>query len=250
MPPITNTEANQIVSIGNAYGGRPFWLEILREDSESDNIRRALLFIASLGIRGAELAIRLKLRHPSSRVRAAACKAVGRLMDLRATGILRELTSDPAILVRTEAHYALATLRRRRNGSHHSVCHSDLRGPRPLVLVSDDSRRVHQQISRLLSPYAFRMAFASTLVESIDMARLLFPDAIITDNQKGRDNRSGLRLTEAIANDQAFDNTTLIMISADRIQGPFLWEGGDVFYYKHFVPVQALAETVLGTALP
>lgn len=243
MACIDDYAAAQIVSIGNGYGGRLFWYEILREDSVSNSIRKALLYIGCLGLPGAESAIRQKLSHPSSRVRAAACKALGTLRDLTSVGLLQELETDSSPRVRTEAKQAVASLRAGSNGK--GTAPASAAGPdRPLVLISDDSAHVQDSITGMLTPFNFRFAYASSLQETMGMARRLRPDAILTDNQKGRDNQSGLRMTSMIAEDESQDETALVMVTADRIAGPFLWEGGDSFYLKPFIPAQALGETL------
>ena len=244
MPNADNLAAAQILSIGNGYGGRRFWFEILREDSVSDSIRRALLYIGCLGLPGAEVAIRQKLSHPSSRVRTAACRALARLKDLPSADALHELSADPSPRVRIEARRALDSFRM--NGNGKGATTSDAHSlDQPLVLISDDSARVQDGITQMLEPFDFRFAYASSLPETMEMARRLRPNAILTDNQKGRDNQSGLRMTSMIAEDEGQDDTALVMVTADRIEGPFLWEGGDSFFLKPFIPAQALGEALL-----
>lgn len=240
MPCIDDHAAAQIVSIGNGYGGRLFWYEILREDSVSDSIRKALLYIGCLKIPGAEMAVRQKLRHPSSRVRAAACKAVHLLKDAGAYEVLEELETDPSPRVQAEAQRAIHALRTGSNGKCRQNA-NQARSGRPLVLISDDSAQVQDHMAEMLAGYDFRLAFACSLPETMEMAARLHPDAILTDNQKGRDNQSGLRMTGMIARDEGRDDTGLVMVSADAIAGAFLWEGGDRFFKKPFIPVEALA---------
>jgi len=243
MPCIDDRAAAQIVSIGNGYGGRLFWYEILREDSVSNNIRKALLYIGCLSIPGAELAVRQKLHHPSSRVRSAACKAVSLLKDAASIEALHDLDADPSPRVRTEARRALVALHVKGNGKETAAPEPADPG-QPLVLISDDSARVQDQMTQMLTPYDFRLAYASSLPETMEMAHRLLPDAILTDNQKGRDNQSGLRMTGMIAQDEGHGDTGLVMVSADPIAGPFLWEGGDRFFLKPFVPTEALARAL------
>jgi len=63
-------------------------------------------------------------------------------------------------------------------------------------------------------------------------ALLLKPLAIVTDNQKGRDNLSGLNMTWDICRIPELRETVLFMLSADYVEVAFLWGGGDCFIHK------------------
>lgn len=232
----------QILMMGNAYGGPPFWYEILREDMEAENIRRALLFVGCLGAHGCEEAVRNKLHHPDSRVRAWACYAAGELRDEEARGIIRKLTADSSARVRQQARSSLHRLDpggRRPASSRIAAPSQDA-----LVLISDDSGRIQDQLASALRPKGFQLAFASSEDETYEMASRLWPWAVITDNQKGRDNLSGLRMTQHLASMPGLRETIVIMLSADLVEGAFLWNGGDRFLPKIAPALLALVASI------
>lgn len=242
--PHTRTAA-QVVALGDAYGGRLFWYEILRTDSYNDSIRKALLYLGCLGMAGPELAIRQKLFHQCSRVRSAACRAVGLLRDAPSAEILSDLESDFSARVRCEARRALRALGVEANGRE-KVSTDEEPGDknRPLILISDDDPTVQDRLAGLLSPHGFRLAYACSLEETMAMATRLEPKVVITDNQKGRDNQSGLRMTRMFAQDDYYDDMGLVMISVDPIAGPFLWEGGDRFYWKPMFSAEEMVNSL------
>jgi CheY-like chemotaxis protein len=99
-------------------------------------------------------------------------------------------------------------------------------------------------MAQMLAGYDFRLVSAGSLRETMEMAAHLHPNAILTYNQKGRDNQSGLRMTGMIPRDEGHDATGLVMVSTDAIAGAYLWEGRDRFFKKPFIPVEALAEAL------
>jgi len=220
----------QVLMIGNAHGGPPFWYEILREDTNAESIRRALLFVGCLGAHGCEEAVRNKLHHPDSRVRAWACFAAGELQDEEARPTIRTLMADSSARVRRQARHALVSLDS--GGSRLASRHIGAPPEDALVLISDDSGRMQDQLASVLRPKGFRLAFASSEDETYEMAARLWPWAVITDNQKGRDNLSGLRMTQRLASAPGHRETIVFMMSADFVEGAFLWNGGDRYLPK------------------
>ena len=231
MEALTDTPFRaQLSMLGAAYGGAPFWYEILREDARPENIWRSLLFLASASARRCEEPIRNRLHHPNSRVRGWACFALGELNDEAARPRLQELADDPSARVRRQARQAL--LRLNRHGGRQPASRPRSEAAEALVLISDDSGRVQDQLASVLRPRGFPLAFASSEDETIEMAQRLCPWAILTDNQKGRDNLSGLRMTERLPSLPGLEETILLMMTADSVEGAFLWAGGDAFFLK------------------
>ena len=76
------------------------------------------------------------------------------------------------------------------------------------------------------------------------MALCLIPQAVITDNQKGKDNLSGLNLTLELARKAELQDTVLFMLTADFIEPIFLWNGGDYFLSKFGHGLNNIAEVV------
>ncbi len=56
--------------------------------------------------------------------------------------------------------------------------------------------------------------------------------AIVTDNQKGRDNLSGLNMAWDLCRHPQLRETVLFMVTADLVEVAFLWNGGDWFIRK------------------
>jgi CheY-like chemotaxis protein len=226
----TKNFSQDVVRLGDAHGGPPFWYEVLREDSNPDNIWRALLYIGCLGISGPEPAMRYKLHHPDSRVRAWACFALGQLNDETAVERIAELETDPSSRVRIHAEDAIGSI------VGHSPPNENGNDREPigeaLILISDDSAGVQNQLASALEPLGYPLAFASNEDETLAMALDLHPAAIITDNQKGKDNLNGLRMTGKIANHPELREVVLFMLTADALEGAFLWNGGDYFLQK------------------
>jgi len=232
----------QVLMIGNAHGGPPFWYEILREDMNPENIRRALLFVGCLGAHGCEEAVRNKLHHPDSRVRSWACFAAGELHDEEARATVRTLMADSSARVRRHARHALVSLDS--GGSRPPSRHVAAPSEDALLLISDDSGRMQDQLASVLRPKGFRLAFASSEDETCEMAARLWPWAVITDNQKGRDNLSGLRMTQRLSSAPGQRETIVFMMSADFVEGAFLWNGGDVYLPKTGPALQPLVSAL------
>jgi CheY-like chemotaxis protein len=231
----------QVLMMGSAYGGPSFWYEILREDLNPESIRRSLLFLGCLGGHGCEAAIRSKLHYPDSRVRGWACFAAGELLDYGAQETLRSLTTDSSARVRRQARSALSRLD---PGRAQARARTHPPSQDVVILVSDDSARMQDQLGDALRSRGYELTFASSEIETYEMASRLWPWAVVTDNQKGRDNLSGLRMTERLASTPAHEETLLFMISADPVEGAFLWHGGDFFLPKGLPSLGSLVSTV------
>jgi len=228
-----------IVQLGHVYGGPPFWYEILREDANPDNIWRALLCIGSLKVDGPEAAVRQKLHHPDSRVRAWACFATGQLEDEAGVEVIRNLQRDSSRRVRVHAGFALRMLIGDPPLTGVPEAEDNIRDE--LILISEDSSRIQDQIAEALHPLEYRLAFASSEEETIEMALRLRPQILVTDNQKGRDNTSGLRMTTKICSNNQLKEIVLFMLTADPVDAAFLWHGGDYYLRKGPVALVALA---------
>lgn len=220
----------QVLSIGDAYGGPRFWYELLREDCNPDNVWRALLYIGCLGAPGPEPAIRNKLLHPDTRVRAMACFAAGQYRDEAAADQLLQLCADGSPRVRIHARAALAAIVK--PGAIPALPGDASHTEFATILISEDSLRSQDALTEALGAFGPRIACAAETAETMEMARRLRPIMVVTDNQKGRDNTAGLRVAEEISRDAQLRETTLLMSSADPLDGVFLWHGGDYFVHK------------------
>ena len=220
----------QILSLGDAYGGPRFWFELLREDRNPRNVWRALLYVGCVAAPGPEPFIRAALLHNDSRVRAMACFACGCFQDEASAEKLRELCVDSSPRVRVHARGALSKIVRYEDVPRSHLDCSPADGA--LVLISDDSVRQQDAVASALMPLGLCIARAIDAGKTQEMARALKPALIVTDNQKFGDNTSGLQATEIISRDPDLNETTILMFSADPLDGVFLWHGGDCFVHK------------------
>jgi len=216
----------QIIGLGEAHGGKPFWLEVLSGDLNPENLWRGIQFLTCIGYLEVVEMARQMLGHKDSRVRGWACYALGRFGGAEDEPRLLSLRQDRSIRVRLQARSALAQGRRwpvpmhsaRRNYRHQ---------PGPIILVSDDHEGWRDHWKSELESQGFRVTQAACEDQTLEAALRLRPTVVITDNQKGRDNMSGLRMTEKASRMPELDDTLLFMFSADDIDGPFYWNGGD-----------------------
>jgi DNA-binding response OmpR family regulator len=101
-----------------------------------------------------------------------------------------------------------------------------------LILLSDDSPNLRNQVEIAMRGRRYRFATAATEQETIEAALRFKPLAIITDNQKGRDNLSGLNMTWDLCRRPELRETVLFMFTKDDVEVAFLWNGGDRFMRK------------------
>lgn len=222
----------QIKCIGDAHGGMPFWYEVLREDTNPENLWRSLLYMSCFVFPGLDRFVRNKLFHPNSRVRAWACYVLGQMRDEISAEIIFTMKKDPSSRVRENARSAL----RKIIGENEAApCSTNFTPVDAVILISDDSHGVQDLLAKWLQPIGSNIVFVSSEIETIEMATRLRPEVIITDNQKGKDNLSGLRTTLTLSVEPGLEETIFIMISADSLEGVFLWYGGDVFVPKHLI---------------
>lgn len=170
------------------------------------------------------------LKSQDSRVRAWACYYLGSITHKPAWDRLFTLTNDPSPRVRQHARHALSQFHpgtEREAMKDRRVSHIEFQ-----VLISEDSQRGRQQISRLLQRRGFTTHTSSTEEETITLAEKIKPEVIITDNQKERDNLSGLNMTWDLCRNPKLRETILIMLTADEVEPIFLWQGGDYFLNK------------------
>lgn len=215
--------AEQVRMLAGAYGAPRFWLEVLATDSHPLNLRRALLVLAHCDLPAPLDLIRSRLGHADSRVRAWACTCLGRRGDGGSLDQLDHLAHEASPRVRWHARRALRAL---------GFAPPALRNGGCLALVSEDSAGVRRTLADLLKRLGVNVAAAACQQETLRRALALRPSLILTDNQKLRDNTSGLRMTEALAAAPALSETLLFMFSADPVEGLFLWNGGDAFVHK------------------
>jgi CheY-like chemotaxis protein len=230
VPFFTPLLRRQVLSIGDAYGGPRFWFELLRMDRNPANVWRALLYIGCFPGPGPEPFIRAAMLHCDTRVRAMACFASGCYQDEAAAEKLHELCSDASARVRVHARAALSKIV--------ESCEAPGMEPKSyspalgMALISDDSVRQQDAVAAALMPLGLCIARATDAAQTEELTRALKPTLLVTDNQKWGDNTSGLRVTDAISRDPTLDETVVLMLSADPLDGTFLWHGGDCFVHK------------------
>ena len=217
----------QVRMLGDAHGDPWFWRDVLLRDGNRHNIRRALLYLAHSDLDVPRTLIRARLGDNDSRTRAWACACLARLGDQASLDQLHHLTLDASARVRYHARQALCALSPDAEVERHERAQVGA-----TALVSEDSLVNQTMLARLLTQCGLRVICASAETTTCVRARGFRPTLIVTDNQKGHDNTSGLRMTEGLAADLALSETLLFMVSADAVEGVFLWNGGDAFVHK------------------
>jgi len=234
--------AQQIAPLADAYGGLSFWTENLNSIVNPDATWRALLLIGCIRPDGLEEPVRNLLTHHDSRVRAWACFALGQLADEASLEQIRAMNADPSNRVRIHAWQAVQAM----VGEQESARVFPIRIPprdRP-ILISEDSRVSQASIAARLGSMGYPVLTASTEAETIALAVRVRPHAIVTDNQKGADNLSGLNLTWQLSRMQELRETVVFMVTADAVEPFFLWSGGDYFLPKASNALTDLAKVV------
>lgn len=233
---------HQIVQLGNVFGGNRFWPENLMMGMNPRATWQALLYVGCSKQERYTPAIRRLLVHPNSRVRAWACFALSQLNDDRSVDQIRAMNADPSNRVRIHAWQALQVL----VGPEQSQRPFPIRIPREelLVLVSEDSLMQQVWLGQILKHMGFNIIAAKSEPETLLLAYKFKPHAIITDNQKGRDNLSGISLTQQISRSKHLENCVLFMLTADFIEPVFLWSGGDYFLWKGGARREGIMEAV------
>ncbi len=227
--------SQSILGIAQAYGN-------LVPGMNPDATWRALLVVGAMkGTQYAELSQRL-LVSPDSRVRAWACFALGQMKDESALEQIYAMNADPSNRVRIHAWQAVQAI----VGPEESARHFPIRIPtnQSLILISEDSERIRTSLSSLYRRMGFQIRTASSEQETIELARKLKPQAIITDNQKVKDNISGLNMTWDLYRFPELRETVIFMLSADFVEPIFLWSGGDCFLSKQEAMPEDLAHIV------
>jgi len=233
----------QVINLAVAHGDFPFfWLQNLERDANPDATWRTLMVLGCMGDpHHAHLAYQFMVSN-DSRVRAWACFALGQMRDRGSLKELEGLCHDPSTRVRVQAHQAISAIR----GMHHHLRHrtDHHNGNNKLILISDDAVKVQNNLSGALAMMGFRVAVAASEGETLQKARHLKPAAIITDNQKGHDNLSGLNMTWDICRDAELRETLIFMLTADCIEPVFLWHGGDYYLTKSVDPLEKVIGVV------
>jgi CheY-like chemotaxis protein len=231
-----------IPGIAQAYGDLGFWIQNLTPEANPDATWRALMVVGSLKIDGFNQPIRGLLAHEDSRVRAWACFALGQLKDEAAVDQIHDMNADPSIRVRFHAWQAIQSII---GPNGNSRCYP-LRVPpkESPILISEDSRKIQCVLTSLFRELGFSVETASTEEETIDKALRLKPQVVITDNQKGKDNLSGLNLTREFSKRSELRETVLFMLTGDFIEPIFLWSGGDYFLSKNNCGLKDIGEAV------
>jgi CheY-like chemotaxis protein len=219
-----------LIQMGDLYGGLGFWPENLAPGTNPDATCRALLYLDCLGYRRVVPLVRPLIESPVSRVRARAALALAQLEDRTSLGAIRRLRDDPVGRVRVQARRALWAFSR--DGRPRGNEAASIRKEDPVLLVSDDDPNSQRVLADILGGDGFRIVHASTEQETIECALRLSPDAILTDTQKGRDNLRGLQMTQDICRLAGLSDVPVFMVTADRVEPVFLWEGGDWFFPK------------------
>lgn len=231
-----------IPGIAQAYGDLGFWIQNLAPGTNPEATWRALLVVGSLKIEGFNVPMRGLLSQEDSRVRAWACFALGQLKDEAALDQIHAMNADPSNRVRFHAWQAVQAIVGSEETSYCLPrCIPSNGNP---ILISEDSKKMQSVLTSLFANLGFRVEVASTEKETIDKALRLKPQAVITDNQKGKDNLSGLNLTWELSRKAELRETVLFMLTADFIEPIFLWSGGDYFLSKTNCGLKDIGETV------
>lgn len=231
--PIFNPRLEKaILGIAQSYGPYQFWTDNLLPGMNPDATWRALMVVACLKDPLFVKPVRSLLDSTDSRVRAWACLALGQLNDAPSIEKLLRMNADPSWRVRVHSWLAVQAIRGVEDRERYLHATQDMGSP--LILVSDDTPSVRKILSDYLVSLGFRIETATTEAQTIRLARKLRPDAILTDNQKGRDNLSGLNMTWDICRNRFLRETILFMLTADEVEPAFLWNGGDYFLSKGF----------------
>lgn len=235
----TNPRFKQdILGIARAYGRISFWEENLGLDMNPEATWRAVLVCACLDQpKYAPTFVRM-LRHPDSRVRAWACFGLGQCQDQRFLPHLEFKTNDGSGRVSMHARHALAAL-----GGPRLKPHQHMRQKR-LALVSEDNEHDRAVFSAVLATKGYETVTAGTARETIALAAQHHPTVITTDNQKYRDNLSGLFMTQDISRNADLMDSAILMITQDEIEAAFLWHGGDLYLHKVFVSLEDITDAV------
>lgn len=239
---VTPKFRKEISGIAESYGGINFWLENLNPIANPDAIWRALLYIGCIRLSGYEDVIRSLMVHKDSRVRAWACFALGQLEDDFSIEQIRAMNADPSNRVRIHAWQAIQVLVGPEQSSRIFPIRM-LHGESP-ILISEDSQGMGKYLSSLLSKLGFPILVSTNSKDTLSMALRYKPRAIITDNQKGYDNLSGLNMVWDLCRITDLRETVLFMLTADNIEPIFLWSGGDYYLSKINRDIEKLVKVV------
>jgi hypothetical protein len=219
-----------ILGIAQAYGPYEFWTQNLQPGMNPEAVWRSLLVVAALKDRQFAPNVRNLLGNDNSRVRAWACFALAHLKDEAAEEQLLALRNDPSCRVRFHARKAAQLISGKPVPPGYPPQGHALMGD--LILVSTDAPNALAQMALAFKGKHYRFAHAATEQETLGLALKMKPLAIITDNQKGRDNLSGLNMTWDLCRYPELREIVLFMHTADYVEAAFLWNGGDWFMNK------------------
>jgi hypothetical protein len=219
-----------ILGIAQAYGPYEFWTQNLQPGMNPEAAWRALLVVAALKDRQFAPNARNLLGNADSRVRAWACFALAHLKDEAALEQILALREDPTCRVRFHARKAAQLISGKPVPPGRPPMGHALMGD--LILVSTDAPNALAQMVLAFKGQRYRFAHALTEQETLGLALKMKPLAIITDNQKGRDNLSGLNMTWDLCRYPELREVVLFMYTADHVEAAFLWNGGDWFMHK------------------
>jgi len=218
-----------ILGLAQAYGPYEYWTQNLQPGMNPDATWRGLLVVASMKDRIFAPNARNLLGSDDSRVRAWACFALAHLKDDAALEQILALRNDPSCRVRFHARRAAQVIGGRPvPPGRPPLGHAQMGD---LVLLSDDGAGMKNPMEIALKR-RYRLAAAATEQETLNLALRFKPLAIITDNQKGRDNLSGLNMTWDLCRRSELRETVLFMFTVDYAEVAFLWNGGDWFIRK------------------
>jgi len=224
-----------ILGIAQAYGPYEFWTQNLQPGMNPNATWRGLLVVAALKDRQFAPNARNLLGNADSRVRAWACFALAHLQDEAALEQVLALREDPSPRVRFHACRAAQVISGKPVPPGRPLWgHARMGDARmgELILISDDAPETRVRIERTLKGRPYRFTEVTTEQETLAVALRFKPLAIVTDNQKGRDNLSGLNMTWDLCRRPQLRETVLFMVTADLVEVAFLWNGGDWFIRK------------------
>jgi HEAT repeats len=220
-----------ILGIAQAYGPYEFWTQNLQPGTNPLAAWRGLMLVAAMKDRKFAPNARNLLDNDDSRVRAWACFALAHLKDEPALEQIMALRDDLSPRVRFHARRAAQVILNRPVPPGRHLLESDPVIPE-MILLSSDNPNVQKFLEVALRAKGYRLTSTATEQETLQAALQLKPLAIITDNQKGLDNLSGLNMTWDMCRIPELSETVLFMLSADYVEVAFLWNGGDCFIHK------------------
>ena len=90
-----------------------------------------------------------------------------------------------------------------------------------VIVWSDDDPAIHETVRFLLESQDYELHFVATTAETIDLARRLAPDLVVTDMQKPEkeERESGVRIAETLRADPQLASIPILLCSGYITKG-------------------------------